>query len=132
MNTFIFTFHADRIAPYTKTVELPALTNDEAGKEFVEGLYSTAFIKSDNDEWVRSTAITSFKVKISDSVISEKEKAAKAIENYLKQNGPAITVESLVHVYEEFRQNMPIPDHVRAAVMSNKNELLILTRKEEI
>ncbi len=132
MNTFKIIFQADRIVPYTVTLHREHTNKLKLAQQFSEIISEGNFIYADTGYYVRSSSITSFRVILETSIIDAKEKARKVVENYLKTNGPAITVDSLVYMYQEYYlQGQRIESYAKAAIESNKNELQLLAGVEE-
>ncbi|AGY47970.1 hypothetical protein Plant_48 [Bacillus phage poppyseed] len=131
MNEFEIVIQADRIAPYKATLKREHNNIAIASRDFAKFLLQEDFIFMNDGTTVRTSAITSFKVKLITSIKDGKEIARERIERFLQQNGPAITVDSIVHVYQDqYLRGYKINPHVKAVIESNKNELELLTQEE--
>ncbi|AIW03735.1 hypothetical protein CPT_Pookie50 [Bacillus phage Pookie] len=132
MIEYEMTVQADRIAPYKFTFKSKDVNILKAAERFERHIAEHDFICSDNMEFLRTSTITSFKPKQKTAIVDAKEQAREVIERYLKQNGPAITVDSVVYMYKRdyvsgARDMAPT---VKAAIETNINEIKLLSQEE--
>ncbi|AGY48287.1 hypothetical protein Pony_46 [Bacillus phage Pony] len=132
MIEYEMTVQADRIAPYKFSFKSNDANLLKAAERFEKHIAEHDFICSDNMEFLRTSTITSFKPKQKTPIIDAKAKATEVIENYLKYNGPAITVDSVIYMYKRDYLNggRDINPSVKAVIESNINEIKLLSQEE--